>query len=104
LLPAGLPHDNDTVFCPDPNPGGSCYFYYNQQATYAQAQATCQATHGGYLLSLEAEWEQRLIDRRFTVSWQAAVGTCMVIYCIPGCIHGRCKLPDSSAAALDGAE
>ncbi len=65
--PAGLPHDNDTIFCPDPNPGGSCYFYYNQLSTYAEAQATCRATYGGFLLSYEAEWEQRLIERRFTV-------------------------------------
>jgi hypothetical protein len=68
------------VFCPDPNPGGSCYFYYNQQATYAEAQAACQATYNGYLLSYEAEWEQRLIERRFTVrcravTWHACVAS-----------------------------
>jgi hypothetical protein len=63
-----LPHDNDTVFCPDPNPGGSCYFYHGAPATYSAAQAKCQSVFNGFLVSYNSELEQRMIESRFKVS------------------------------------
>jgi hypothetical protein len=68
-VPLCLPHDNDTVFCPDPNPGGSCYFYFSTAATFANAQAKCKSVFNGNLISYGSELEQRMIETRFKVSW-----------------------------------
>ena len=56
---------NDTVFCPNPTPGGSCYFYYSTSRSFADAKAQCQSVYNGNLVSLNSEYEQRLLESRF---------------------------------------
>jgi hypothetical protein len=56
LCPAGLPTDNDLIFCKS-NVSAACYFYRTAQVPYTTAKSNCQAL-GGDLVSWSSDEEQ----------------------------------------------
>ena len=72
---AGLPTDNDTVYCPDSQP--SCYFYSYTTDPYATALSKCAAM-GGDVVSWNSAAEQLAVETYFWLvrssAGQVAVG------------------------------
>jgi hypothetical protein len=69
LHPAGLPNDNDTVYCPVNQT--TCYWQQTGSFTYQQAQTRC-ASLGGYVTSWNEGPEQLQIENYFRVRVCAA--------------------------------
>jgi hypothetical protein len=61
---AGLPNDNDTIYCPGNET--SCYFWFPQTLNNASASAKCEGI-GGYLASWNTAAEQLLVEGYFRV-------------------------------------
>ena len=81
-VPAGLPAQNDTTFCPAGLP--SCYIYMSA-AKYDRATTRCAAL-GGVIVSYSDAAEQLLVEKFFTVG-AAATSHCRLM--LVG-LAGRC--------------
>jgi hypothetical protein len=65
---AGIPTDNDRVFCTSSAVNETCYFYNNTFLGRDRAQQTCEGM-GGWLVAYNTGDEQLQVENYFTGKW-----------------------------------
>jgi hypothetical protein len=95
--PAGMPTDNDTVFCPATV--DACYFL-SASTTYSSAITRCSAL-GGAPVQWNSAFEQLTVEKYFTVGSLKLGSACLMVHAF-GSVHtctlhslhfGTCKHP-----------
>jgi hypothetical protein len=97
---AGLPNDNDTIYCPWNET--SCYFWFPQTLNNASATAKC-AGIGGYLASWNNAAEQLLVEGYFKVGLAAACLMALMALCCGALGHISRSAPATGTALPSGA-